>query len=219
MALDDLINAITGCPYGEMYKTLPDDVNKPQVVSVYEDIIRDCLSDHSPCRSPYLINVSGIPGSGKSTFCRKLSENPDCASALYIGFDAIMEHRLLPYRQEEAVDPEEAFRRWELPARIAGYELLKRAVAGKYPILFEHSGALPQHLPLFENLLQTGYKIHFYYLSIAVEDAKQRVHNRKRQVPLALIDQRNGILQELLPAYQKICTTYKRIEPCEPELS
>lgn len=217
--LDDLINAITGCPYGELYKTLPDDVNKPKVVSIYEEIIRDRLSNHRPCQSPFLINVGGIPGSGKSTFCRKLSENPDCASALYIGFDAIMEHVLLPYRKEEAKNPEEAFRRWELPARIAGYELLKRAVAGKYPIIFEHSGALPRHLSLFETLLQEGYEIHFYYLSIAVEDAKQRVLNRKRQIPLALIDQRNSILRELLPEYQKICTTYKRIEPCEHELS
>lgn len=34
----------------------------------------------------------------------------------------------------------EAFKKWELPARIAGYELLRRAIKQKKNIYFDHGG-------------------------------------------------------------------------------
>lgn len=219
MGIDDPIIAVTGCPYEDLWKTLPSDVDRESVVAAYEKIIDESLSDCQTQESPYLINVSGIPGAGKSTFCKKLMGKSEYADALYIGFDTIMENELLPYVNEEADNPAEAFRRWELPARIAGYELLKRAVARKHAIIFEHSAALAQHLSLFKVLQQKGYKIHFYHLSVKVEEAIRRVRSRKRHLPPGYIDQRHRILQELLPEYQKICTTFKQIESCEPELS
>lgn len=59
---------------------------------------------------------------------QKLLAMPENSSAIYIGFDAIMENERLPYIREEVNHAEEAFKRWELSARIAGYELLKRAI-------------------------------------------------------------------------------------------
>lgn len=213
MGIDDIITSITGYPYDQLYKTLPEDIDREKVVCTYEEIIRDCLTNRKPQKSPFLINVSGIPGSGKSTFCRKLINTAGYGDALYIGFDTIMENANLPYTDEEPKNPEEAFRRWELSARIAGYELLKRATEKKQTIIFEHSSALPLHVSLFEHLLQNGYKIHFYHISISVEEATKRTRTRKRHVPPSFIDHRNNIIQELLPQYKKICTTFKEIKP------
>ena len=84
---------------------------------------------------------------------------PENSSAIYIGFDAIMENERLPYIREEVNHAEEAFKRWELSARIAGYELLKRAIENKYLIIFDHSSALPQHIDLFNLLLSEGYEV------------------------------------------------------------
>ncbi len=212
MSLEKIITAITGCPYDELYKTLPADTDRQKVVSTYEAIINECLTGHPMQQSPYLINVSGIPGSGKTTYCRELAKMPEHSDAIYIGFDAIMEHAELPYSTEVQINPEEAFRRWELSARIAGYELLKRATEKKYDIIFDHSSAHYHHVSLFENLLRKGYNIYFYYLSINPQTAKQRTHHRKRYVPPTYIDDRYTALQKLLPEYRKICTTFKQIE-------
>lgn len=213
MAVDDIITAITGYPYDQLYKTLPEDIDREKVVCTYEEIIRDCLTNRKPQKSPLLINVSGIPGSGKSTFCRNLANMAQYRDALYIGFDAIMENASLPYADEAPKNPEEAFRRWELSARIAGYELLKRATKKQYAIIFDHSSALPQHVSLFESLVHEGYIIHFRHIATGVEEAKQRVMGRRRYVPPAYIDDRNAILQKLLPVFKKICTTFKEIKP------
>lgn len=67
-------------------------------------------------------------GGRQIDFLQKLLAMPENSSAIYIGFDAIMENERLPYIREEVNHAEEAFKRWELSARIAGYELLKRAI-------------------------------------------------------------------------------------------
>ena len=104
---------------------------------------------------------------------------PENSSAIYIGFDAIMENERLPYIREEVNHAEEAFKRWELSARIAGYELLKRAIENKYLIIFDHSSALPQHIDLFNLLLnQTYHSPSREYVSSGRNSDKSRSKNR-----------------------------------------
>lgn len=94
------------------------------------------------CREPFrrcipaLFRVGGIPGAGKSTFCagRRWTDR------LFVSFDAIMEN--IPAYQTDIYRLGRAgsFKKWEIPARIVGYELLRRAVEARADIYFEHSG-------------------------------------------------------------------------------
>lgn len=164
MKTEDIAISITGYSYSNIKETIPDGVDKEEIAAVYEEIIDEYLQKGIPREIPALINVSGVPGAGKSTFCKKLLAMPENSSAIYIGFDAIMENERLPYIREEVNHAEEAFKRWELSARIAGYELLKRAIENKYLIIFDHSSALSQHIDLFNLLLSEGYEVHFNFI-------------------------------------------------------
>ena len=146
MKTEDIAISITGYSYSNIKETIPDGVDKEEIAAVYEEIIDEYLQKGIPREIPALINVSGVPGVGKSTFCKKLLAMPENSSAIYIGFDAIMENERLPYIREEVNHAEEAFKRWELSARIAGYELLKRAIENKYLInIRSFVCALPTH--------------------------------------------------------------------------
>lgn len=218
MKTEDIAISITGYSYSNIKETIPDGVDKEEIAAVYEEIIDEYLQKGIPREIPALINVSGVPGAGKSTFCKKLLAMPENSSAIYIGFDAIMENERLPYIREEVNHAEEAFKRWELSARIAGYELLKRAIENKYLIIFDHSSALPQHIDLFNLLLSEGYEVHFNFIFIPEEEARRRVKNRKRYIPPYYIEERSKTLQYLLPEYKRICTTFKQIEPMRTRL-
>ena len=54
---------------------------------MYEDIIEEQLSYGRAQNSPYFLQISGIPGAGKSAFSRHHKDK----DALYISFDKIME--------------------------------------------------------------------------------------------------------------------------------
>lgn len=231
--MDSLIETITACPYDKLACALPDDTNKKEIISVFEEIINESLAAYIPVEKPFLLNVSGIPGSGKSVYCKMLfqgiaDQEPDCSNALYLSFDKIMADQRLPFDSEKDNAPHQAFERWELPARIAGYELLKRAVGKRINIVFEHSSALlietpgtfvKPHIGLFEYILSKNYDIHYRFIYVGEEVAKQRIQQRAEQtgriVPEGYIEKRNHILQSLIPDYKDLSTTYKRIEQCE----
>ena len=92
MKTEDIAISITGYSYSNIKETIPDGVDKEEIAAVYEEIIDEYLQKGIPREIPALINVSGIPGAGKSTFCKKLLAMPENSSAIYIGFDAIMEN-------------------------------------------------------------------------------------------------------------------------------
>lgn len=218
MKTEDITIGITGYSYDDIKKTIPDGVDKEGIAAAYEEVIEEYLQACVPQEVPALINVSGVPGAGKSTLCRKLLAMPEYSNAIYIGFDEIMKDERLPYAKEEADHAEEAFKRWELSARVAGYELLRRAIEHRCLIVFEHSSALPQHVDLFHLFLSEGYEVHFYFILVSEEEAGRRVKNRERYVPTCYIEERNKTLQNLLPEYKRICTTFKQIEPMKTRL-
>lgn len=212
--LETIITSITKCSYGKLFEKIPDDLqNKQKIVDIFEEIINDNLSQGSSVTSPSLYNISGIPGSGKSTWCEKMKV--EFTNFLYISFDKIMEDRRLSYKLAEKIDAKKAFADWEVPARIAGYELLKRAVQQKKNILFEHSSSIPEHVALFEWLLKNDYEVHFRYVHVAPSVANERIKAREKQtgriVPEGYIEERYKRLKDLLPQYKELCTTYKDI--------
>jgi probable phosphoglycerate mutase len=142
-----------------------------------------------------------------------------------------MEDSRLPFLLETTISPLKAFERWELPARIAGYELLKRAVEKKVNILFDHSSAIiieksfeikKPHIELFEYILSKNYKVHFRYIFVYDNEAQRRVIRRAKEtgriVPVGYIEKRIEILNLLRAEYKELCTSYKQIEQCELKL-
>ncbi|MCC8089009.1 MAG: ATP-binding protein [Rikenellaceae bacterium] len=223
MMIEEIIFKITGYPYSNIGDSLPTDCDRDEIPSTLEDIINSILSEGLPSEEPFLLNISGIPCSGKSSYCKKLLsggnmvDEPVMEGSISVSFDAIMEHKRLPYINEICSDADRAYSRWEVPARIAGYELLRRAVGRRTNIIFEHSSSIPEHRELFRSLSDKGYKIHFRYIRISPEEALARLDKRGYRNPEKIkgyINERLERIESLLPEYEKICTTFKIIEQC-----
>ena len=150
----------------------------------------------------------GIPGAGKSTFY----SNNNWESHVFIGFDTIMEK--IPAYQEDTLKlgSINSFSKWELPARIIGYELLRLAIEAKYNIFFDHSALNNAHLGLLRNLRQQGWFIEMHYINCDVETALNRAEQREketlRHTPRRLIEERYNLLQSLRPEYEKTADAF-----------
>lgn len=169
-----------------------------------EQLIASFLSGLTSVSNPELRQISGIPGSGKSTFCAKyLPQN-----FMLLSFDKIMTALSGYQKALKAKGAEYAYKTYEMPARIIGYELLRRAIAKKYNIMFEHSGTNAAHLELFKNLPKKGYKTSVDFIvcdtSLAIERTKKRVKEINRYVPETLVLERANGIKNYMAAYQKL---------------
>lgn len=168
-----------------------------------ERLIEKSLQTLSSEKTPELLQVSGIPGAGKSTYCATHQRE----NFLFLSFDKIM-LSLSGYQQELQQNGSiSAFEKYEMPARIIGYELLRRAINKKVNIMFEHSGANPAHLELFKNIPAKGYKTKMVFImcdiALALKRAEVRAKETKRYVPKHLILERAEKMKEYMTLYQK----------------
>ena len=131
---------------------------------------------------------------------------------LHIAFDAIME-ALSGYQADYSLDRENAFLRWELPARFLGYRLLLLGLRNGWPILFEHSNALREHVDLYKKIKSLGYRIHMVCIDATPEMVIKRLARRNRFFPEEQVKKRWDCLIDLLPEYQKIVDDFKLIQP------
>ena len=117
-----------------------------------------------------IYGLLGRNGAGKTTFCK----NARWDEQLFISFDKIME--ALPGYQVDIyrLGTVEAFNRWEMPARIIGYEVLRRAVEKKANIYLEHSGVNMPHTILMQNLKKKGYATEMYFILCNLDIACHR---------------------------------------------
>jgi len=171
-----------------------------------EDIIRQLLLGAYPVQNPELWQISGIPGSGKSTYCAThLMPN-----FLYISFDKIMQMLEGYQKMLLSKGAEAAFERYEMTARIIGYELLRRAINKKLNIMLEHSGTNQAHLELFKNLPKRGYQMKINAIvcdtNLALKRASDRAKKINRYVPEKLILERAQKFRDYMTAYQKTAT-------------
>lgn len=161
----------------------------------------------SSLEAPLFIHVSGIPGSGKTTYIdHNMRKN-----TVRIQFDAIMKQ--LP-GYEESVQKEglaKAFEKFEMPARVIGYELLDRALRQRCNIVFEHS-LNPVHLDLYRYLNDNGYETNLVFMDCSPEEALQRVKEREsrigRHTPEDFIFGRYKTAQQLLPTFKDIAQSF-----------
>lgn len=194
----------------DIYKLIPYDYQQIKT-NVYEDILTQSTQTSAASEKPKLIQVSGIPGSGKSTYCQSfLQQNPHFT---YISFDKIMES--LPSYQYDIIHSSSAtaFQKWEMPAKIIGYELLRRLVENKSNILLEHSGVNSAHIQLVQNIKAYGYKTHLHVIMCPEEIAVTRVQKReeitKRHTPPALIKERASLMQDYVSRYRQLVDTFE----------
>lgn len=178
---------------------LPEGCDADKIRKEVEDLFEKKTRFLHSEKRPVLINLSGLPASGKTFRSKKIrSKRPDL---LYIGFDEIMES-LAEYKKDFALDPKKAFERWELPARWIGYDLLNRAVNKKFPVLFEHSNANPKHLDLYRNIINEGYFVEMRFIDATPETVLPRLEKRARYFPAGQVAERWQVLQKLLPDYK-----------------
>lgn len=168
-----------------------------------ESLIAECFIGLSPSSEPKLLQVSGIPGSGKSTFCAAYPKK----GFLYLSFDKIMS-QLSGYQKELALNgAEQAYRKYEMPARIVGYEILRRALNMRLNIMIEHSGTNTAHLELFQNIKKQGYKTAVDFIlcdtKLAIRRAAAREKIINRHVPEQLIVERAAKFKQYIAAYRK----------------
>lgn len=159
---------------------------------------------------PRLINVCGLPGSGKTWELDRLE-------ALYPGyfrlaFDQIMEN-LSGYQQDYRQNRARAFQRWERPARVLGYYVLTRALENRWPVLFEHGNTPPQHLGLYQIIkYRHGYHLEIRWLKSAPEVVRPRLAARPRHFPQEELENRWLEFQRLLPAYRALADEFVELE-------
>ncbi|MDR0765620.1 MAG: zeta toxin family protein [Odoribacteraceae bacterium] len=190
-------------------EVLAGETTRQRVLEWYEAFSASAFSVATPSPSPLLVNISGIPGAGKSTLAREvIKENP---SLLHVSFDNLMEE-LPPYREDlRQHGAREAFARWELPARHLGYRLLGEGIARRLSILFEHGNATPGHVALYRRVKSLGYRVEIRFLDVPPGVAAERVARRERFFPVEEIETRHAALAELNEVYKKIVDTFEII--------
>ena len=187
---------------------------KKATLKIFEPIIQKLLETVPCSQNPRLVHMLGIPAAGKSTFYQK-----NCAAFkdfLKIDFDSVME--LLPQYQYdvEKLGSVKAFEKWQIPARVAGYELLRRAIEAKKNIFFDHGGTPLCHRELLSNVKKMGYKTIMYYIDCPVDVALKRAAERekitKRHTPPQMIKDRSILIKKNLPIYQDLVDEFKKID-------
>jgi probable phosphoglycerate mutase len=159
---------------------------------------------------PLFLNVSGIPGAGKSTLAGEIAAGDP--SLLYLSFDELMEG-LSGYREDaRGMGSAAAFGRWERPARWLGYRALREAVERRFSILFEHSNATPSHVALYRCLKNRGYRVEIRFLEASVPEAIERTRHRERWVPAEVVAERAALLRELNESYKQIVDHFETFQ-------
>jgi probable phosphoglycerate mutase len=170
----------------------------------YESVIEQMLAEAEFCDTPTITQVSGMPGAGKSSFCKEKRN----ASSLFVSFDAVMEQIPDYHKDVKEKGAAHGFKVWEMPARVVGYELLRRAIEKKANILLEHSGVNDAHLELMKNAKKLGYKTEVNFIMCEKEEAYRRVLKRekeeKRHTPRKLVDDRAKLMEYYIDKYKNI---------------
>ncbi len=175
--------------------------------SLYDNILNNIIGKKIPNSNKFIFHMLGIPGSGKTTFIKTVEEiNSD--NCVLIAFDDIMER--IPYYREDNIKlgSVESFKKWEIPARVIGYELLVRSIESSLSIFFDHGGLCRQHVSLMSNIRSYGYKTIMKFMNCDLKTAQERVVKREtvtgRHTPVEMINKRHGLLKELMPIYKNM---------------
>lgn len=203
MSLRSVIRELTG---GQtLSDVLPAGFRPIDLKSGVRPALTESFAGVFPVECPVLVNISGLPASGKSCYARAFKvEHPEF---LYLSFDAVMES-LPQYREAYGRDRVKAFSDWELPARFIGYRVLEKAVRARVPILFEHSNANRLHPALYRAITEEGYAVDIRCIDADAALVLPRLSRRARFFAPQKVFERQNLLKDLLPDLKDAATRF-----------
>ena len=175
---------------------------------LYEEIINRFLSKADSVSHPTIIHPLGAPGSGKTTFYKSHT----WPLHVLVAFDDIME--AIPQYQVDCkkLGNIKAFEKWQIPARIIGYELLRRAIEQKKNIFLDHGGSNKGHINLIKEIKKHNYSSEMHYIECPLEICLKRCSQREKQIhrhtPKDLITSRHEQTKPMIEQYQQICDKF-----------
>ena len=178
-------------------------------IDTADAVMTRALAGLTPTDSPLLTHMLGIPAAGKSTYV--LGQHHD--NTLILGFDRVMESLPDYQRDHAALGAVAAFVKWEVPARMIGYEILHRACDLRLNILFDHGGTRRDHVDfLHDAKLRMGYRVRVVYVPVDPDIALERLAMREartgRHTPPHYVPERFATLNELLPLYRDVADDF-----------
>ncbi|MBO4956818.1 MAG: zeta toxin family protein [Rickettsiales bacterium] len=183
---------------------------KNETKELFKPIINEILSNNKIQEKPIFIHMLGIPGAGKTTYMNNNKEN--FKDFLFLDFDMVME-KLPEYRKDvKMLGLVESFEKWQIPARVAGYEVLLQAIKKRLNIFFDHGGSPFLHVKLLEEVKTLGYKVKIVYVKCDIDMAIKRVKEREkitlRHTPEKLIIDREPLIKERAEQFKKIADEF-----------
>lgn len=170
----------------------------------YDNIIQQFLKEAKVSNCPKIINMGGIPGAGKSTFYHNNKWLPH----VLVDFDNIMEN--LPSYQKDinTIGNTESFKKWEITARIIGYEILRQAIEMRCNIFFDNGGLFSTYANLLSNIKKYNYSTEMHFINCDIETAFKRTAKREellhRHTPRETIENRNQVVSDFISKYKNI---------------
>ena len=181
-----------------------------------QTIIQDYKSFSTPQKKPIFIHMLGVPGSGKTTFSLAVHQALSEKSFTRLGFDDVMQS-IPRFNLLKSQNMEEAFAEYEIPARRAGYYILKNLILESKNILLDHGGSFENHIDILKYAKQEKqYQIIIVEINTDLDMAKTRLQKRSlqtgRHTPIHYVDERYEIIKSLIPSYKDIADKFFTFE-------
>ncbi|MCB9987725.1 MAG: zeta toxin family protein [Rhodospirillales bacterium] len=182
-------------------------ISQASIDLIYERFLS--LDKEKADAPPVVYAMAGVPGAGKSTFVMQaMKDGRFPQNAFILNPDRVMQ--ALPEYQIDLTEKsrEEAFERWEMPARDLAYQMFEMAVDEGDDIIKDMGCSREENLIMLQNLKDKGYRLEMHYVHCTPEEAVRRANARGRYTPEAMIYDRAQALTRLLPHYQELADDF-----------
>ncbi len=213
--MEKIFSSIIGNPFFTLDEHLSKTVNNKRVEEILinesSDLFDQKMLSLKKNSNAKIISVCGIPASGKTYYSNEIIKINN-EKYFYISFDDIMESFSL-YIELLKKNKELAFETFEIPARIIGYQWLKKCIENRIPILFDNSNTMQQHIAIYQIMKDVyDYYIEIHFLNISPSVTIPRMARRERFFPEEQVYSRWDKIKSLLPAYKVIANKFVIIE-------
>lgn len=174
--------------------------------SFFDDTVSSIKGDLLPSRTPTLIHLCGIVGSGKTTFAK--SKIKSLPNYYYLNFDNVM-NQIPGYISDlKSIGSVKSFKKWELEARNLGYNILFWLLANRISVFFDHTASFAGHVELLRFSKKIGFTTKMIQIVCSEELIKNRIIKREklsgRHTPLSYIGTTRDKINQLLPKYKEV---------------